>query len=240
MQFQAVLSPGFCRLKARVHSLKEFKIVCSFFLLSHYINEFSLRDLSTELINTWKNLSEKELIAVAKKNPKAFGVLYSRNFQPVFRFVYQRIDSKETAADITQQVFLKALMNISKYEDRGYSIRSWLFRIALNELNMMFRNHKFRHTVNITDATLSHLQSEESTLHKELKTQLEKDDLITALKNIPDELLFLIEMRFFEKRSFKEMGEILGITSDNAKVRTYRAIAKLRKYMPKTRRGDEG
>ena len=38
----------------------------------------------------------------------------------------------------------------------------------------------------------------------------------------------LIELRFFEKRSFKEMGEILELTENNAKVKTFRALEKLK------------
>jgi RNA polymerase sigma-70 factor (ECF subfamily) len=41
--------------------------------------------------------------------------------------------------------------------------------------------------------------------------------------------LQLIEMRFFEKRSFREIGEILDLTENNAKVKTFRALAKLKK-----------
>jgi RNA polymerase sigma-70 factor (ECF subfamily) len=45
--------------------------------------------------------------------------------------------------------------------------------------------------------------------------------------------LQLIEMRFFEKRSFREMGEILDLTENNAKVKTFRALVKLKELYSK-------
>ena len=50
-----------------------------------------------------------------------------------------------------------------------------------------------------------------------------------------DHQLQLIEMRFFEKRSFKEIGEIVGLTENNAKVKTFRALVKLKEIFSKTK-----
>ena len=57
------------------------------------------------------------------------------------------------------------------------------------------------------------------------------DALIEALNKLDDEASIYVEMRFFEGRSFKEMAEILNISADNAKVRTYRALNRLRTIM---------
>ena len=70
-------------------------------------------------------------IELAKKNPHHFEILYNRYFESIFRFIYQRMDSKETTADITSQVFLKALVNIGKYTSQGFPFSAWLYRIAI-------------------------------------------------------------------------------------------------------------
>ena len=41
----------------------------------------------------------------------------------------------------------------------------------------------------------------------------------------------LIDLRFFEKQSFREIGEIFGITEDNAKVKLYRVLRKMKKMV---------
>ena len=55
--------------------------------------------------------------------------------------------------------------------------------------------------------------------------------LTTCLKKLNEEELQLIELRFFEKRSFAEVGDITGITENNAKVKVYRIIDKLKQFM---------
>jgi RNA polymerase sigma-70 factor (ECF subfamily) len=59
--------------------------------------------------------------------------------------------------------------------------------------------------------------------------------LLNSLKLLKDNQLQLIEMRFFEKRSFKEIGEIVGLTENNAKVKTFRALVKLKEIFNRTK-----
>jgi RNA polymerase sigma-70 factor (ECF subfamily) len=55
-----------------------------------------------------------------------------------------------------------------------------------------------------------------------------KNKLKKALRKINENDLALIEMRYFEKRSYREIGEILSVTENNAKVKTFRALQKLK------------
>ena len=57
--------------------------------------------------------------------------------------------------------------------------------------------------------------------------------LLKVLPLLKESQLQLIEMRFFEKRSFREMGEILDLTENNAKVKTFRALIKLKELYSK-------
>ena len=77
-----------------------------------------------------KSLSDSELIQLSKTNQKYFGELYERYFDCIFRFVFRRLGGNETiTGDLSQQTFMKAMVNISKYEDRGMPFSSWLYRI---------------------------------------------------------------------------------------------------------------
>jgi RNA polymerase sigma-70 factor (ECF subfamily) len=170
---------------------------------------------------------EEEHINAAKKDSEKFKPLYEKYFEPIFRFVYQRLDDKDIANDITQQTFINALLNIKKYQHRGLPFSSWLYRIAVNELNKSFKAQKNIRTINIETAGLENIFEEiEEQPYQEYNDKLKK--VLTELE--PDNLL-LIEMRFFEKRSFKEIGNILSITENNAKVRLYRLLDKIKKVL---------
>lgn len=175
------------------------------------------------------SITEKQLIEAAKKNPARFAPLYNKYYKPIFIYIFKKLKDEELTADITSRVFLKALLNLSKYEDRGFPFSSWLYKIAGNEVNMHFRNTNKKQEVELNDKDLKVLMDEVN-LTGEREDQLEI--VINALNQLPLEVSELIDMRFFEKRSFKEIGDVLGTSEGNAKIKTYRALDKLKQLLP--------
>ncbi len=168
---------------------------------------------------------EVKIIQAAQKDIKAFRELYQRHFKAVFRFVYNRSGSDEDlSADITQQAFVKAMLNIHRYEYRGVPFIAWLYRIALNEINLHYRNTSKTRTVSIDEQVVKSFIEEIDDDYSDVKLQALK----LTLSDQDQEVVQLIELRYFEKRSFKELGEILGITESNAKVKVHRVLKKLK------------
>ena len=175
---------------------------------------------------------EEELswIRRAQKDPESFGPLYRKYHEQIFRYVYQRMDDEEATFDVTSQVFLKALNNIHRYEFRGVPFSSWLYRIAKSELYQSFRDKKAQRTVNIESYQLFELIED---LDDEGREESRKK-MLHCLKLMKEKDMQLIEMRFFERRSFREIGEILDVTENNAKVKAFRALEKLKQLFHTT------
>jgi RNA polymerase sigma-70 factor (ECF subfamily) len=173
--------------------------------------------------------TEQHLIEAAKQNPEHFGPLYDKYYKQIFGYVYQRMDCKDTAFDLTSQVFLKALTNIEKYEYKGVPFASWLYRIAHSEVMQSFRTKKNLRTIN---ADISDLRNICEEVEQEYMEEY-KSILMTVIKNLPEDDVQLIELRFFEKRAFKEIAEILSLTETNAKVKLYRILEKVKKTLTK-------
>jgi RNA polymerase sigma-70 factor (ECF subfamily) len=170
-------------------------------------------------------LDEQLLIEAAKENPERFAPLYDKYYKQIFGYVYQRMDDKETAFDLTAQVFLKALTNIQRYEHKGVPFASWLFRIAHSEVMQLFRDKKNKRAINADIGDMRHICEEvEEPYFEEYIPALQQ-----VIKQLPEDDLQMVEMRFFEKRAFKEIAEILNITENNAKVRMYRILERLKK-----------
>ena len=174
---------------------------------------------------------QEELIVIqeAKENPERFGPLYSKYHEQIFRYIYQRMDDEDLAFDVTSQVFVKALKNLHKYEYRGVPFSSWLYRIAKSELYQAFRDRTARRTVNVESMHLFEMIEE----FEEDDSASNKKKLFQCLSLLKDEDLQLIELRYFEKRSYREIGEIVEITENNAKVKTFRALERLKKLFMK-------
>ncbi len=171
---------------------------------------------------------EAELIRKAQKDINAFGPLYDAHFSTVFGFIFKRVRNQELTGELTSIVFLKAVNGLQNYTVTGAPFTSWLIRIALNEVRQYHRKFNKQVSVPLNEADLISVFDELDD-KRELERSIEL--LLKALNQLDEEASTYIELRFFEGRSFKEMAEILNLTADNAKVRTYRALDRLRTIM---------
>lgn len=171
---------------------------------------------------------EADILAKAVKNPQAFAPIYDKYFLQIFRYILQRVENEQIASDLTSDVFAKALFNLKKYKFKGAPFSAWLYRVAFNEIATRHRKNKLQRTINITEDVWSLFTSEEKEDEQEFSSQ-QLAHLKTCLSQLKTHEVELIEMRFFEDRPFKEIGEILDITTENARVKTHRALKKLQK-----------
>jgi RNA polymerase sigma-70 factor (ECF subfamily) len=168
---------------------------------------------------------EYAILERSGKNPQAFGELYERYFDRIFNFIYRQTDDEELTADLSSQTFLNALKNAGKFEYRGVPISAWLYRIASNEVNKHYRKAKKEKVFSIEEVLVKELI--------EISNEGWSDELIQKLldymKELPTDMLEVLQLRFFEDKDFKEIAFILDITESGAKMRTYRALDRLRK-----------
>ncbi|MEL7144771.1 MAG: sigma-70 family RNA polymerase sigma factor [Bacteroidota bacterium] len=171
--------------------------------------------------------SDEKAIAQAKEDPKAFEILYKKYYAEIFRFVDKKVMDKNDTADIVSRVFVKSFNQIHHFQYKGIPYSAWLYRVAINEANQYFNNSKTRHVV-IDDHLSSSIAFELNTDHD--KQQL-IDQLPAALNRLKPLEIELIELRFYEGMSYKQIGEILNMSENTSKVKTFRALKKLKKVM---------
>lgn len=180
-------------------------------------------------------IAEKSIIEKSQLDPAFFKPLYEKYFKNIFLFVHRRVGDKELAADLTSQIFLKALLNIKKYQIRGLPFSAWLYRIAINECATFFRRHKRERLVSLDQQSVRDLFDDMTSAHSPDELQ---NRLPMILGHLAADDLQIIELRYFEQRTFKEVADILGISETYAKVRVYRILEKMRKmfvrYQSKT------
>ena len=170
-------------------------------------------------------LQEYSILDRAKKNPQAFGELYEKYFDRIFNFVYRQTDDEDLTADLTSQAFLIALKNVNRYQFRGVPFSAWLYKIASNEINKHYRKQKQTKVFSIEEVRIRELMEQAD---EEYNEEIIKR-LMNFLNELPTEMLQVLELRFFEDKDFNEIAFILDITESGAKMRTYRALDRLRK-----------
>lgn len=168
---------------------------------------------------------EYAILERSRKDPQVFGVLYEKYFDRIFNFIYRQTDEEELTADLCSQTFLIALKNVDKYQFRGVPVSAWLYKIASNEVNKHYRKKKRNKVFSIEEMRVRELIEQANEEYDEELIQR----LMNFLKDLPTEMLQVLELRFFEDKDFKEIAFILDITESGAKMRTYRALDRLRK-----------
>jgi RNA polymerase sigma-70 factor (ECF subfamily) len=168
--------------------------------------------------------TEEDEIKLAQKDPKAFEPLYKRYFERITQYVYHRVESKELAFDITANTFYNALSKLSSYRSKGVPFSAWLYRIAFNEIQQHYRRAKTQGILNVSKKGINEMAE---TL-QENSYPINDAQLFEALEQLKDEEIELINMRFFEDRSFKEIADILAMGESACKMKLYRILEKLK------------
>jgi len=186
-------------------------------------------DRSAKTVSESALHQEWEEIRAAQGNPALFRPLYERYYESVFRLIHRRTSDMELSGDLCSQVFLKALQKINTYTFQGVPFSAWLSRIAINEVNQHFRQQQNNRVVSVNDLHLHDLIDDIGTDPEEM--ELLRRKMLGALENLKGDDMQLIEMRFFEQRSFKEIADILGMTENNAKVKVHRILERLKRKL---------
>lgn len=161
----------------------------------------------------------------SKKDSRAFGELYEKYFDRIFNFIYRQTDDEDLAADLCSQTFLNVLKNVDRYQFRGVPFSAWLYKIATNEVNKFYRKRKNIKVFSIEELRVRELMEQANEDWDEELIQ----ELLRYLNNLPTDMLEVLHLRFFEDKDFKEISFILDISESGAKMRTYRALDRLRK-----------
>ena len=172
---------------------------------------------------------EYEIVERSRRDPKAFGELYEKYFDRIYYYLLRQTDDEETAGDLCSQTFVNALNHLSRYEFRGLPFSAWLYRIAANEVNKYYRKKKGKKVFSIEELRVRELVERTGTETQDWDEEMIQR-ILSYLKDLPIDMLQVLQLRFFEDKDFKEIAFILEMTESGAKMRTYRALDMLRRH----------
>lgn len=165
---------------------------------------------------------ERLLIEAAQKDPMRFGELYECNFERVYAYVCRRIGNRDEAQDVTSEVFQQALANLQKFEWRGVPFTAWLLRIAANAIADRWRRSSREQQPSEDDP-------EPFPVDPVNIVDVERRAMLFRLvRTLPGDQRRVIEMRFAEEKSIREIAKELNRTEGAVKQLQFRGIQTLR------------
>jgi RNA polymerase sigma-70 factor (ECF subfamily) len=177
---------------------------------------------------TDENPEERLLYLSAQGDKLAFGMLYERYLNEIYRFVFYKVGSKLTAEDITEESFLRAWENLPRTYKRDQKVdnfRAWVYRIANNLVIDFYRKKKPVEYINSPKTGNASLP-ETIVIERE-----ETEQLIKSLRKLKPDFQQMIILRLINELSHREVAEIMNISENHSRVLCYRAIKKLKRIV---------
>jgi RNA polymerase sigma-70 factor, ECF subfamily len=167
---------------------------------------------------------EPELVELAKRDPRQFGVLYDRHFQQIYRFVYSRVREQTAAEDVTSEVFMKALKAIPRYQDTGRPFAAWLYQIAVNAIADRYRTQRPAQPLDdFHDLSVAGPALEEVAAHRD-----EMRRIWALVENLPVQQKTALVLKFQEDMKIEDIAVAMGKSPGAVKLLIHRGVSKLR------------
>jgi RNA polymerase sigma-70 factor (ECF subfamily) len=154
----------------------------------------------------------------------AFGTLYDRYIEKIYRFIYYKTFDVATTDDLTSATFFKALQKIHTYDSTKGSFSAWLYQIARNTVIDHYRSQVTTHT---SAEDVFDLGEEDNTVTT-LDARRSLETVRTYLATLSPRQREIVTLRIWEERSYQEIAQIVGGTEDSVKMSFSRTIRKLR------------
>lgn len=164
----------------------------------------------------------------------AFGELFARNVDSIYRYIVVRVRAKQVAEDLTQETFVRALSRINAFAWQGHDIGAWLVTIARNLIADHFKSARVRLEVSTGD--LIDIDRDERTAESRPEVQVVDHHmnlaLLAAVKQLSASQRECIVLRFLRGLSVVETAHIMGKNYNAIKTLQYRAVRSLYQLLP--------
>lgn len=185
-------------------------------------------------METLITMTDEQLVCdYSNGNNLAFDILLERHKRSVYNYIFFTVRNRELAEDIFQETFIKAIVTIKqgRYTESG-KFRAWISRIAHNLIIDYFRQEKNENTVSNDEAPVDLLNNPtlcDGTIEDELiKVQI-TSDIRKLISFLPENQREVLEMRYYQDLSFKEIADKTGVSINTALGRMRYAILNMRR-----------
>ena len=158
-------------------------------------------------------------------DPAAQSRLISLFYTKIYRYVYYRVNQKEDAEDLTNDVFVRMLESLER--QRG-SFFAWLYQIASNRIVDYYRKKDVRSDTSEVGEAIEYFESHEKSIDK----MFLQDELRKGIQQLTGEQQDVIVLRFIEGYQGNEVAEMLDKSPTAVRQLQYRALKQLRKMIP--------
>ncbi len=153
----------------------------------------------------------------------AFDALVRRHQKGMWRLIRRYVKSDADAADVTQLAFVRAFRGLAAFRGTA-TVRSWLYRIAINCALSWLRDHRREQPAEIAEDALT----DDNPAPAQLSAGDDRARLRAAIAQLPPKQKLVLELRVFDDLAFREVADLADCSENTAKVNFHYAVKRLR------------
>ena len=171
------------------------------------------------------------LVTLAQQgDAEAFGLVYDRYVDQIYRYLYYRVGSHALAEDLTSETFLRALRRIDSFTYTGKDIGAWFTTIARNLVTDHVKSSRFK--LEVTTADMLDADRGDDGIEQQVLDRLQNAALLDAVRQLKPEQQECIVLRFLQGLSVAETSGVMGRSEGAVKQLQLRAVRNLANRLP--------
>jgi RNA polymerase sigma factor (sigma-70 family) len=166
----------------------------------------------------------------------AMEVLTKRYYKQIYAYIYRKTSNTHMAYDLTQDVFIKMIRNISTYANGG-SFSSWLYTIAVNICRDYYRSAAYRRTAatSVLEDHASQLASNAEGIAYIFENKETRKQLKEAIGQLPETQSEAILLKYYHDLKIREIASVTGANENTVKARLRQGLGKLKTMLGRDR-----
>lgn len=168
-----------------------------------------------------KSISSDVIARARAGDNAAISNIYLTYHEQIYRYILYRVKSEQAAQDLMQEVFVRMIESLSRYEDRGFPISAWLYRIAYARCVDYFRGA--RHET----LTLDHIHVATGEWEEQVFRWMEMERVRAFIPQLTEEQQQVIILRFYQDMTVADTAKALQKSVASVKALQFRAIRAL-------------
>lgn len=172
--------------------------------------------------------SDNQLIKeILKGNESAMELLVKRYYKMVHSFISRYVGDFNIAYDLTQEVFIKIIKNLNRYDYQDNGFNKWALKIASNHCKDYFKSKAYKQRQVSEDINNIEISSSENVIDI-LEKNEKRSQVIKALNNLPDLQREAIILKYYNDLKIKDISRITGANESTIKSRIFNGIKSLK------------
>jgi len=193
--------------------------------ISYFSNE-TRRTCSTYILMEIRDSFNDQAEALQKGDIRSAEKIFDHFSGPIYAFFMARIRHKESAQDLTQEVFLKVIKSIDQFDRKSGNFTSWIWQIARNSAIDHFRHKKPSYLADLPDEG-SNINEEGMESDQSAKTR----EIMTIVESFSSEDQELFQLHFIADLSYSEIAKVTGKSPTSLRVAIHRLRKKIIPYL---------